>query len=1156
MSKSETIPPMPSNILKTTPAIEGFTTINQEQFYCINDINKMPPFLMSITSSDDHWMFISSNGGLTAGRMNETYSLFPYETEDKIHNSHTHTGSVMVFRIYNDDGSTRCWQPFKSFQHDDTISRNLYKNRLGNSVIFEEINHELGLSYRNQWSNSEKFGFIKTSTVKNLTGNNNRKMVILDGLKNILPSGIEVFTQLTMSNLANAYKYSEIDPKTNMGIFSLSSLLMDRPEPGESLNAAILWAVGLSEFSVSLSESAVRQFIEGQEFIETPLVTGMRGCYFIHSTLILDGDEELSWNIVADVNQSQQDVAMILKQLRDESKLPELITRDIQSSTNNLIKNVAAADGLQKTSSSMDDSHHLANVMFNIMRGGVFAANYTIEISDFKLFLDTRNKHILNQFSEFTSSLPKHIELNEFLARIDEKENHDLQRLVYEYLPIMFSRRHGDPSRPWNKFDIRIKDEHHNKILNYQGNWRDIFQNWEALSISYPTFLESFIAKFVNASTIDGFNPYRITRDGIDWEISDPEDPWSFIGYWGDHQIIYLLKFLELSKSFHPQTFCQLLEKPIYSYANVPYHILPYQKLVENPKSTIDFDHDKESLIETLVEKLGMDGKLILDNQETVYHVSLIEKLFVPLLSKISNLIPDGGIWMNTQRPEWNDANNALVGNGISMVTHYYLRRFLQFLNELLQEHESEHLTFSNEVADWFEDIIIILSDNMSTISNPIIKDSERRKIVDALGNAFSKYRLQVYEFGFSGKRDISKTKLAHFVEITLDYIDHGNRANKRNDGLYNAYNLLDIKTDNTKASIQELYKMLEGQVAVLTSGTLTCDEVLSVLNNLFNSDMFCQKRNSFLLYPARELPGFMGKNIIPDKYLKENNLLKSLLEDGNDSIIFQDADELVRFNCAFKNITDLQIGLKKLEGLEKWRNCISDFSKVEAIFEEVFNHHAFTGRSGCMYAYEGIGSIYWHMVSKLLFVVQEYYFKSETTSQQTEIGNYYYRIRQGLGFNKTAQEYGAFPFDPYSHTPAHLGAQQPGMTGQVKEEILTRFGELGIKVHEGILHFQPSLLRKKEFLSEKTTWSTYDVAGQKSSRVLDVGTLGFTYCQIPIIYDINKSEEQIQVEFSDGSIENLAGSSLTFELSSLVFNRNNIIKSIYVHILKSHLVF
>jgi hypothetical protein len=50
------------------------------------------------------------------------------------------------------------------------------------------------------------------------------------------------------------------------------------------------------------------------------------------------------------------------------------------------------------------------------------------------------------------------------------------------------------------------------------------------------------IAKFVNASTIDGYNPYRITKEGIDWEVEEPEDPWSYIGYWGDHQVIFFIR--------------------------------------------------------------------------------------------------------------------------------------------------------------------------------------------------------------------------------------------------------------------------------------------------------------------------------------------------------------------------------------------------------------------------------------------------------------------------------------------------------------------------------------------------------------------------------------------------------------------------------------
>ncbi|HEY9114106.1 MAG TPA: hypothetical protein VIN10_05360, partial [Bacteroidales bacterium] len=80
----------------------------------------------------------------------------------------------------------------------------------------------------------------------------------------------------------------------------------------------------------------------------------------------------------------------------------------------------------------------------------------------------------------------------------------------------------------------------------------------------------NIISKFVNASTADGYNPYRIMRNGIDWESPDPDDPWSYIGYWGDHQIIYLQKLLELSNDYHPGKLDEFLTKEIFAYANIP----------------------------------------------------------------------------------------------------------------------------------------------------------------------------------------------------------------------------------------------------------------------------------------------------------------------------------------------------------------------------------------------------------------------------------------------------------------------------------------------------------------------------------------------------------------------------------------------------------
>lgn len=123
------------------------------------------------------------------------------------------------------------------------------------------------------------------------------------------------------------------------------------------------------------------------------------------------------------------------------------------------------------------------------------------------------------------------------------------------------------------------------RSLDYQGNWRDIFQNWEALALSYPEFADGMIHKFLNATTFDGYNPYRITKDGFDWETIEPDNPWSYIGYWGDHQIIYLLKLLELIENHQPGNEAEeYFDAPIFVYANVPYKIKSYTDILKNAK--------------------------------------------------------------------------------------------------------------------------------------------------------------------------------------------------------------------------------------------------------------------------------------------------------------------------------------------------------------------------------------------------------------------------------------------------------------------------------------------------------------------------------------------------------------------------------------------
>ncbi len=538
------------------------------------------------------------------------------------------------------------------------------------------------------------------------------------------------------------------------------------------------------------------------------------------------------------------------------------------------------------------------------------------------------------------------------------------------------------------------------RLLSYQGNWRDIFQNWEALALSYPGFISSFMAKFVNASTMDGYNPYRITKEGIDWELLEADDPWSNIGYWGDHQIIYLLKFLELAKKYQREELSELLTSDLFSYANVPYELCGVDKLFANPKDTVAFNYARQKRIEERVAQLGSDGRLVLEGEESVYMVNLCEKVLVPLLSKLSNLVLDGGIWLNTQRPEWNDANNAIVGNGLSMVTLYYMRRYVAFLQGLMSELPSS-VSMSKEVFDWMLAITRILQDATKEIRQGTVNRQTRKAILTLLEKSADDYRQRVYRMnGFSGKTKVEKSALEKLLEASLVVLDSSIENNLREDGLYNAYNILTYSGESL--NIENLYPMLEGQVAVLSAGVLTPKQAVELLDKLFSSDMYRDDQQSFMLYPDRQLPAFVERNRIAPDQVEATRVISEMLAKGDQRIVQRDIQGDCHFHAAFENVDGLRKAVAQVKadypelGKEQW-------DELDALYEQVFNHRAFTGRSGTMFGYEGLGCIYWHMVSKLLLAVQENYqfaLEQDANSEETkQLAHYYYRVSSGYWF-------------------------------------------------------------------------------------------------------------------------------------------------------------
>ena len=1137
-------------VVECSGKVEGeYVTRLGEQFYCIRNYHQMPPFFMSVVSSSDHWMFISSTGGLSAGRANAESALFPYYTDDKLTENHANTGPLTVLRITHGD-RTQLWEPFSDrYQGLYSCQRNLYKNIYGNVLIFEETNADLGLTFSYAWRSSAKYGFVRTSWLTN-DSNETCQVDLLDGIQNILPYGTTAAMQNIFSNLLNAYKHNELETRTGLGMFALSSTPTDLAEPSETLKTTVAWQTGLESPNHLLSTQQVDQFRWNGKVKQEMDICGQRSAYLVNDSFALEPDTVKEWSIVAEVEQDASQVAALIRGLAETPDAVQVdLHQDIEKGTSNLVTIITSADGIQESGDRLSTAHHFANALFNVMRGGIFVDNYSITRNDLLNFMKTRNRVAVANESDFFAALPEKIDYRELIEQVKAKENPDLERLCFEYLPLTFSRRHGDPSRPWNAFSINIKNADGSQKLDYQGNWRDIFQNWEALAWSYPDFVDGMICKFVNATTADGYNPYRMTRDGIDWEVPEPENPWANIGYWSDHQIIYLQKLLETSEHFHPAQLQALLTRPIFSYANIPYRIKPYESLVADSDDTIAFEWNAEHKIKALSRDMGSDGKLILDSAKQVLHVTLTEKLFTLLLAKLTNFVPEGGIWMNTQRPEWNDANNALVGNGLSVVTLGYLRRYIAFICDLLEKSPETRFIITDEVSEGLMAMHSVLQKHASTLTTGFT-DEQRRAVMDALGQTGSNYRWHIYEQGFSGERsELVKSDLLAFLNTAQEYVEQSLKANQRSDRMFHAYNILQLNSG--KATIRYLAEMLEGQVSILSSGLLSPQESLELLRKMRQSRLYRADQNSYLLYPQSHPAGFLKKNRIHAEQVQNISLVSKLIEDHNTSLISRDINGEYHFNGTFRNAKGVKKTLDLLAKDKQYATLVEQQADaVLALFEQVFKHAAFTGRSSTFFAYEGMGSIYWHMVSKLLLAVQEIYFDALNSDPESAsaLADIYFEVRDGLGYKKSPDIYGAFPTDPYSHTPAGVGAKQPGMTGQVKEEILTRFGELGLFVDAGEITFNPTLLSAEELTTSPSTFQYVDIFGTRREIKLASGSLAFTFCQVPVVY-YTSTESNIEVHYKDGSQEKIKGNLLEPKISQHIFSRNGFVERLTVGI-------
>jgi hypothetical protein len=1098
----------------------------------------MPPFLMSIVSFSDLWLFAGSNGPFTAGRVDPDGAIFPYLTVDKIVRTPDSEGALTIFLAHR-GGRTSLWEPWRESGRAYRIRRNLHKHIHCGIVVFEEINDDLGLEFSWSLSASDAYGVVRQCRLTNI-GADPAEIRYLDGWRRLMVPGVSNDTYSRHSYLAEAYMRHERVPSLPLGLFTLNAGITDTSDPYETLRATTAWSIGHPNPRFLLCERQCEAFRSGAVPNDEPEIRGETGAFLAVDSVQLAPGESHEWLNVVDTRMDHAAIVRLKRELRSPGHLRQDLEASLRDSLSGLRRLVAGADGLEETADAAAGAHHFSNVTFNCMRGGTFADSDRFPRTDVAAFLSARNTSVARRHADWPASLPERLTLRQLREAAGATGDPELVRVLREYLPLTFSRRHGDPSRPWNGFSIHIKDPVGEPVYGYQGNWRDIFQNWESLAMSYPEALEAMIAVFLNASTADGYNPLRISRDGIDWDVHHRGDPWSFVGYFGDHQVIYLLRLLEMSHRFYPGRLAGALGDCDFAYAHVPYEIAGFDAMIADPRHTITYNHDLDDRLRLRKASEGADGFLLKDAGGRIVRVTLAEKLLAPLLAKLSNLVPDGGTWLNTQRPEWNDANNALAGWGLSVVTVQYVRRYLRFLDTLLNEADGAVVSVTAPVARFVSEMTAILSGWRERVDAGL-DGAGRYAMMEALGRAGENYRNTLYSEGLEGRCEVGTGDLRALIAAAVPIVDHTIRSNRREDGLYHSYNVLSVPEPGN-AEIKHLYPMLEGQVAALSSGLTTPEEALGILRALRQSDMYRADQHSYTLYPDHDVQPFLNRNNLPEGAGERVPLLARLVAAGDVSLVVRDEQGVLHFQGDLHNAVDLTARLDTLEAAGRWADRVrQDRNAVMDLWEDVFVHSEFTGRSGTFFAFEGLGSVYWHMVAKLLLATQECWRaavdEGAAPGVVAGLAARYEDIRNGMCFRKTPQEYGAFPTDAYSHTPRHKGAQQPGMTGQVKEEILARWGELGVEISGGRVRFAPRLLRRSEFHAGATEFSWVDVGGGERSWNLPAGSLAFTFCQVPVCYEIGAGAS-VSVHRRGGRIDTVDGNALNAADSDSIFGR------------------
>lgn len=680
------------------------------------------------------------------------------------------------FRTFIKINKKKFYEPFRSSGKKSSQQMMIKSS----SLEIKETNKSLGLEISVKYFTIPNYpvgALARVLNVRNIS-RRNISIEVLDGLSRIVPFGTHDFFLKKMSRTIEAWMHSSIDK--GLAIFRL---IVDPADVSET------------------------RYIEGANFN--------------HSFYDRRGKKISPQHIV--------DPDVLFGQDKSHALPSEFLNRNFKFPSSQIMcGKTPCAFSFFKWSLGADQARTFYSVFGSSSKKRLIK-NFTSKLSpSFIMYKEAENEQIIDEIKSNALCVSGKNEFNHYVA---SSYLDNVLRGGYPYsfnkdkVYYVFSRKHGDPERDYNIFNLRPS-----YFSEGEANYRDINQNRRMDLFFNPNIKDKNIVDFLNFIKIDGYNPLSVRGEKLiakkaaakailrRFKIKDPKllelmqegfylgvffkmleengikvtkreklaealvkncqriPVASFgEGYWIDHWG-YTLDAIDSFLYFFPDKLNSLFLNKKYMFWDDEVRVKDRKQRYYLKNNRVYQGNSLEHIMEKCQQISARKNfkNFLHQNNGRLYKTNLVDKLLSLVLNKTATLDPFGiGVEMEASKPGWCDSLNGLPALfGSSLCETLQIKRTCMILTEALSKLKAQgikDIEITLEIAEFLNRL------DSAIKSYSVNKSKQRDYVFWQKVNAIKEeFRKKIF-FSIKGKtRKIKVEYLQAFLSRLLKKLDIG----------------------------------------------------------------------------------------------------------------------------------------------------------------------------------------------------------------------------------------------------------------------------------------------------------------------------------------------------------------------------------------------